>query len=348
MGMSPRPVLVVEDEKSLREAIRRALTAEGYTVTIAESGRAAIKALATERPQLVLTDISMPDVGGLDVLRAALRSDPDVPVIVISAEARPAETAAGIREGAFHFLVKPLREEQLLATCRLAVETRTLRVQNRLLRDREHLRRTHALAPIAGVELAHAQERRPERAALERAAIARVSRFVSEAVGRASTRVLERALAEPEVPEALADVMAGVLLDDAVNGDWAAALLRGAHVQSQLLEEAGGALSAQQVGDFLGIGRAAVDKRRRQGSLLGLKLPSGDIAYPAAQFGPRDVLPGLAAVLGAFRLRDPWMQLDVLLARDEDAGGRTGFEALAAGEVEAVMQRAAGVGDQGL
>jgi hypothetical protein len=184
---------------------------------------------------------------------------------------------------------------------------------------------------------------------MERAALARITAYVSEAIAKAPTRVLERALSEYSAPGVLANLAASELLyDSSIEGEWASALLQGARVKSELLEEAGGALSAQQVSEFLGIGRAAVDKRRRQGTLLGLKLPSGDVVYPAGQFGRRDVLPNLPEVLAAFRVQDSWMQLDFLLGRHDALAGRTGFEALAAGDVEKVKHLAASVGEQGL
>jgi len=147
---------------------------------------------------------------------------------------------------------------------------------------------------------------------------------------------------------AFTDVLAELLLDKAAaGGEWAEALLHGAQVQRDLLREAGGTLSASDVGNLLGIGRAAVDKRRRQGALLGLRLPSGDVVYPVAQFAKSDVLPGLPDVLGAFRLQDTWMQLDVLLANDQALGGRTAFEALADGDVDQVRAVVSSVGEQG-
>jgi hypothetical protein len=189
---------------------------------------------------------------------------------------------------------------------------------------------------------------RPERAAMERATLVRVTRLMGDAITKASTSVLEQALGEPTTDEALADVMGEAFVREATGGEWAAALLRGAQVQRDLLRQAGGGLSAVQVGDLLGIGRAAVDKRRRQGTLLALKLPSGDFVYPAAQFAKNDVLAGLPEVLRAFHVEDPWMQLDALLARDEAFRGRTAFKALADGDVERVKSLVSSYGEQGL
>jgi CheY-like chemotaxis protein len=297
----------------------------------------------------VITEIQMPDLAGMNVVEALDRLDPDTPVILMSTGEESEASRARIGGGALYHIRKPVIAAELLAACRMAVETRHLKSKLRLLRHQLSTGAAPAVAePLFPVEPGVSGERRPERAAIERAARARVGQFMSEAIAKAPTRLLERALSEPTGPEVLADVVAGVLLDDSIEGQWAAALLRGARVQRALLDEAGGALSAADVGELLGIGRAAVDKRRRHGSLLALKLPSGDVVYPAAQFGPRDVVPGLPEVLAEFRIRDPWMQLDLLLARPEVLGGRTGFEALAAGDDQKVRQLVASVGEQGL
>lgn len=346
---SPRSILVVDDEQAIRDLVRDLLTAEGFEVVVADSGRAALDAISRQSPQLVLTESQMPDLAGRDVLEAIDRLDPDTPVIFMSTGDDTDAPTTRRGRGALYHIRKPVIADELLAVCRRAVETRHLKSEYGLPRHHLATGATQAVAePLFPPEAGVSVERRPERAAIERAARSRVGQFMSQAIANAPTRVLEQALSEPTSPEAVADVVAGVLLDNSVEGEWAAALLRGARVQRALLGEAGGTLSAAAVGELLGIGRAAVDKRRRHGSLLALKLPSGDVVYPAAQFGPRDVLPGLPEVLAEFRIRDPWMQLDLLLARPEALGGRTGFEALEAGEVEEVKRLVASVGEQGL
>ena len=334
-------VLVVDSEPEVLKEVRRLLEQEGFEVAVARSGETALKMIAHESPCLVLTDISLPDVGGLELLRAMRENHPDTPVILMTAM-NDLDTARGaLKHGAFHYVQKPLAADDLVVICRRAAETLRLKVENEALR-RQALIHDRAASPGLRSSL------RPERAALERAALVRVTHFVGEAISKTSTRALERVLGEPAPSVALTDVLAELLLEDAAEGEWAAALLHGARVQRDLLREAGGGLSASDVGTLLQIGRAAVDKRRRHGALLGLRLPNGDVVYPAAQFRKGDVVPGLEEVLGAFRIHDPWMQLDVLLARDEALGGRTGFEALAHRDLQAVKAVVSSTGDQGL
>jgi len=338
--VSARSVLVVDDEPDVVRDARRLLEDDGFAVTAAQSGEAALKLLEQANLQLVLLDLSLSDSDDTDLLTAVQAIDPDMPVILITTHDQLEEARRAVRHGAFQYIQKPLAADDLVAACRRAIETVQLRVENRILKQA-----TNRIPPLDRLVFSA----RPERAAMERAALTRVTQFMGEAISKTSTRVLEQALGESTSDVAFTDVLAEILLDDAAaGGEWAEALLRGAQVQRDLLQEAGGTLSASDVGTLLGIGRAAVDKRRRQGALLGLRLPSGDFVYPAAQFAKGDVVPGLPDVLGAFRIQDPWMQLDVLLGHDESLGGRTAFEALADGDVDQVKAVVSSAGEQGL
>jgi CheY-like chemotaxis protein len=339
--LSAPSILLVDEEPESLSDVRHVLEEAGFAVTAAESGRAALNLIRHEAPQLVLTEISLPDRTGRDILMAIKSTYPDIPVIMMIHEDEVTAARDAIRHGAFDYIQKPWDVEDLLTTCRRAAETGRLRVEIKMLK-----RATSA--PLAHASRAFAVSLRPERAAMERAALVRVTRFIGDAIARASTRVLEQALGEPESDATLTDVLTEVLVKDAAGGDWAAALLRGAQVQRDLLRDAGGTLNASGVAGLLGISRAAVDKRRRQAALLGLRLPNGDFAYPAAQFARNDALPGLSEVLRAFHVKDPWMQLDVLLTRDQAWGGSTGFQALADGNVEGVKTVVSSFGEHGL
>lgn len=334
----PPSVLVVDDEADELEQVRSVLKREGFEVATAQSREAALQAMDHEEHDLVIMDISMPGMGSLEILEVARQRHPDSLVIFMAAHSELAQARHALGRGAFDYVQRPFATEDLVAHCRRAVEMFQLKWENRVLRE--------GLIPELPTPASSAA--RPERAAMERATLARVKSIVDQAISKASNRTLEQALGEAASSMALTAVLAEALLEDAAEGDWAAALLRGAQVKRELLREAGGTLSASEVGTLLGISRAAVDKRRRQGSLLGLKMPSGDIAYPAAQFSSKDVLPGLAEVLGSFHIQDPWMQLDVLLARDESLGGRSSLKALADRDVELVKSVVSTFGDQGL
>ena len=109
-----RPVLVVEDDATVRQALEWTLEAEGIAVSAAGSGRRALELAAGERPGLVLLDIGLPDIPG-DAVAAGVRSaHGDVPILVMTADGRAAEKAA--RVGAVGYLSKPFELDELVAT----------------------------------------------------------------------------------------------------------------------------------------------------------------------------------------------------------------------------------------
>jgi biotin operon repressor len=127
----------------------------------------------------------------------------------------------------------------------------------------------------------------------------------------------------------------------------AAARLRGVERQQSLLKESGGVLSGEQVAKILGISRQAVDKRRRQGHLIGLTQGKRGYAYPAWQFEGGRTLTNLEKVLDGLRSHDPWMQLAFFVNGNDRLNGRSPLELLRAGEQEAVLQAAESYGEQG-
>ncbi len=101
-----RRILVVDDDEPTRTMLRRFLTTEGYAVDEAPDGPAALQKAATEAPDLVLLDVMMPDMDGLDVLEG-LRRTTDVPVILLTARGEEADRVLGFRFGADDYVVKP-------------------------------------------------------------------------------------------------------------------------------------------------------------------------------------------------------------------------------------------------
>jgi DNA-binding response OmpR family regulator len=106
-------VLIVDDEPSVRWAIAEALRGWDYETVEAETGAAALAALATERPAAVLLDINLPDSSGLDLLREIKRRLPQVAVIMITAETLYENAVAALRGGADDFIGKPFHLEEL-------------------------------------------------------------------------------------------------------------------------------------------------------------------------------------------------------------------------------------------
>jgi hypothetical protein len=115
---------------------------------------------------------------------------------------------------------------------------------------------------------------------------------------------------------------------------------------ADLVKAEGGPIGVEEVVKHLAISRAAVDKRRKSGSLLGIQDGSRAVRYPSWQFAASGVLAGLPDVLGAIGVDDPWMRLQFFLSPDGDLKA-TPLEALRAGRIEEVVNAAAKYGRQG-
>ena len=114
-----RRVLVVEDEKDIRELVRFHLQEEGYEVIEAESGEDALRRVATDRPALVVLDLMLPGVDGLEVCRH-LRAAPGaaLPVIMLTAKAAEVDRVLGLEIGADDYVTKPFSPRELVARVR--------------------------------------------------------------------------------------------------------------------------------------------------------------------------------------------------------------------------------------
>jgi DNA-binding NtrC family response regulator len=115
-------ILVVDDESSIVETLEILLRGEGYRVETALGGRAGLEALDGDPPDLVITDIRMPGATGLEVLAKALEVDPELPVILMTAQASLQSAMRAVNEGAFYYLQKPFSNDELLAICRRAAK----------------------------------------------------------------------------------------------------------------------------------------------------------------------------------------------------------------------------------
>ncbi len=133
--MSAPLILVVDDEEANRLALERILVREGYDVRHAEDGRQAMLRLREERPALVLTDLKMPGMDGLELMRAARALDPELEVVLLTAYGTVETAVEAMKEGAFDFLTKPLKRAEILRTVRKALERHRLVVDNRRLRE---------------------------------------------------------------------------------------------------------------------------------------------------------------------------------------------------------------------
>ena len=127
-------ILVVDSETGVIEPLEGLLRNSGFRVVTATGGAAALTALTEDPPQVLLTDIRIPGITGLELMRRAHQMAPDLPVILMTAQASLQSAMRAVNEGAFYYLQKPFSTDELLAICRRALEVRKLKVENRRLR----------------------------------------------------------------------------------------------------------------------------------------------------------------------------------------------------------------------
>ena len=117
LGEMPRRILLVEDEAALADALRFALEREGYAVDVARDGRAALDAFDDSRTALVILDLMLPGMAGLDVCRA-IRERSDVPVVITTAKDAERDVVAGLELGADDYVTKPYSVRELVSRVR--------------------------------------------------------------------------------------------------------------------------------------------------------------------------------------------------------------------------------------
>lgn len=122
--------LIVDDEQNLRKVLAAMLKREGYEVAVAENGVQALAELRKNGADVVVTDQVMPQMGGLELLKAVLAEFADVPVIVITAHGTVDSAVEAIKLGAFDYITKPFEQDELKAVIAKAVKTHDLSVSN--------------------------------------------------------------------------------------------------------------------------------------------------------------------------------------------------------------------------
>jgi two-component system KDP operon response regulator KdpE len=113
-------VLVVDDEAAIRRYLRASLSAHGYAVFEAESGQAALSSVTAVRPDLVILDLGLPDLDGIEVTRL-LRTWTQLPILILSVRGQEADKIAALDAGADDYLTKPFGTGELLARMRVAL-----------------------------------------------------------------------------------------------------------------------------------------------------------------------------------------------------------------------------------
>ncbi len=134
MGRVSERILIVDDDDALRESLELVLAAEGYEVQAASSGEAALEVIESGPVDVVLTDMRMPGLEGLDLVPQVIRRLPGVTVVLMSAYGTADLAIEAMRRGAYDYLAKPFQPSEVLLTLRKARERERLRRENRRLR----------------------------------------------------------------------------------------------------------------------------------------------------------------------------------------------------------------------
>jgi DNA-binding response OmpR family regulator len=125
-------LLLVEDDRPLARGLKKALMSQGFAVNHVETGKAALHVLATEPPDLVVLDIGLPDISGLELLKTLRRQGRTVPVILLTARDSVDDKVAGLDSGADDYLAKPFDMTELLARLRVIERRLSTAPSNRI------------------------------------------------------------------------------------------------------------------------------------------------------------------------------------------------------------------------
>ncbi len=128
-------ILVIDDEAVIREGLRQALTMEGYQVVAAQNGKVGMEKLQKESFSVVISDLKMPIMGGIEVLKTISVLQPNVPVIIITGFATVDSAVDAMKNGAFEYLTKPFLPEQIIEKVRAAIKKRLLNLESEIITE---------------------------------------------------------------------------------------------------------------------------------------------------------------------------------------------------------------------
>lgn len=139
---------VIDDEPVIHDVLSQLLTSEGYDIEISSSGEEALEKFEVRTFDLVLLDLLMPGMNGIEILKAAKKIDPQALIIILTAYASVESAIEAMKIGAFDYIQKPFKHEELLLTIARALEHKNLQEENVRLRD--ELKRKFSFANILG------------------------------------------------------------------------------------------------------------------------------------------------------------------------------------------------------
>ena len=128
-------VLVVDDEKNIRQGLGKALEMDGYDVLLAENGQEALTLLSQDEVDLIVADLRMPKISGDELLKRVVETHPTVPVIILTGHGTIETAVQAMRDGAFDFLTKPVNLDRLSLLAKRALSTRELVLQHRAMQE---------------------------------------------------------------------------------------------------------------------------------------------------------------------------------------------------------------------
>ncbi|MCF8036094.1 MAG: sigma-54 dependent transcriptional regulator [Desulfobacteraceae bacterium] len=148
MSSQAGQVLVVDDESEIRELISHLLEREGFSVLIASEGESALKTVRTGKPDVVLSDIKMPGMDGMELLKSLQKLDPELPVVLITGYGDIPGAVEAMQAGAYDYLVKPFQHHETIQVLRRAMDERHQKLKGKFLA--EHMQRNASLSEMMG------------------------------------------------------------------------------------------------------------------------------------------------------------------------------------------------------
>jgi DNA-binding NtrC family response regulator len=146
--MPAERILVVDDEQSMTQFLSIVLRKEGYQVTAVNNGREALERVKAEPFDVVITDIKMPGMDGIQLLQGVKKHDPSLPVVIMTAYASQQTAIDAVNMGAFQYLIKNAKNDEINLVVRNAIEMRKVRVENQFLK--RELKKGHEEKTIIG------------------------------------------------------------------------------------------------------------------------------------------------------------------------------------------------------
>ncbi len=146
--MPAEKILVVDDEQSMTQFLGIVLRKEGFEVVTVNNGREALERVKSEQPDVVITDIKMPGMDGIQLLQGIKKHDPGIPVVIMTAYASQQSAIEAVNLGAFQYLIKNAKNDEIKLIVRNALEMRRVRVENQYLK--RELKRGHEEKTIIG------------------------------------------------------------------------------------------------------------------------------------------------------------------------------------------------------